>query len=661
MNLTDLSKIDLSTKNNEIMMFSNVYQVMKGGFDVEGIETYLSSVKVGFLIKDIEVFEKLTEDKSWPVSSIIQREIDDRRVKQISEEYILNSSNNVKYFPPIIVAIVPRELNENISKSFTLQKNEDKSLNEVVYEKGSFNETVKEMFINAKNISRIDGFCVLDWLGADEKFSLALGWDKSKNYGIVIDGQHRLEALKYSANIKQDINNHMQDIVFLDISKKAHAEKRSPAEAIRRIFIDINYNAKPVSNARRTLMDDKDLSSLIVQSLVNDDDMSGEREGKFLAPQIVDWHSENLKHSFPQITGVLVLQQLIEDNFLEGSNITSLSDMRSRNKVTKFVKILNGRFLVDEKISSKTKYDGINKLESSHLIFKSQIDQQSSDGSDEENKEDILFTMDYNVLSVARDTFEEIYSKNIVKFFNKFSPYKKALDILGKNNVFNPEYNLNRLIIKQSLKLTSDQKIELEKLKTEMVSELDPEFHLTFTVLGQKAFFRHYYKELSKNLQDVTVNELEVSKFTDIWLSKMNHIIETLMGTGFFSAEQKFVTPKDIQNKFKIENSGVIGSSFWQGIIYNEDSIIYNKQGIDGFVGVLSYLYQVTSNIELLNNDDVNLDLWDKIPYSKTRISKKIKRDYPEKDDEDLKVIIDSIWKAKLETVKQLVKTKFNS
>jgi hypothetical protein len=389
--------------------------------------------------------------------------------------------------------------------------------------------------------------------------------------------------------------------------------------------------------------------------------MNGERNEKFLSPQIVDWHSENLKHSFPQITGVLVLQQLIEDNFIEGSNITSLSDMRSRNKVTKFVKILNDRFLVDEKISTKTKYKGINKLANSHELFKSQIDKQSSDGNDEEDKEDILFTMDYNVLNVARDTFEEIYSKNIVKFFNEFTPYKEALAILTKNNVFNPDYNLNRAIIKQSSKLNNDQKAELEELKSEMISKLDRDFHLTFTVLGQKSFFRHYYKELSKCIQNVTVNESVVSDFTIEWLSKMNHIIETLKDTDLFSADQKFVTSKTIQSTYKVEEYGVISSSFWQGIIYNEESIIYNKQGIDGFVGVISFIYQVASDIELLKNEDVCLSLWDKIPYSRTRITKKIKRDYPTKDGDEFKSITDAIWKSKLETVKELLSKHFNS
>ncbi|TKB46331.1 DGQHR domain-containing protein [Thalassotalea mangrovi] len=655
--LDDLNGIDLSSNENDGMLFSNVYKVLEGGFERNGIETYLSSVKVGWLAKDIEIFEKLTEDKSWPVSSIIQREIDDRRVKQIAEEYILKSTNNVKYFPPIIVAIVPREPNEHISKFFSILSEQDISSNEIIFSKSDFPTALKERFLDAENKSRVDGLYVLDWLNSQGK--LALSWDKAKIYGIVIDGQHRLEALKYALQKKQDVANYLQDVVFLDVSKKANKENRSPAEALRRIFIDINYNAKPVSNARRTLMDDKDLSSLIVQSLVNDDDMNGERLNKYLVPQIVDWHSENLKHSYPQITGVLVLQQLIEDNFLNGVNITSLSDMRTRNRVTRFVEILNTKFLVDEKILSKEKYSGIGKLEESYNEFKDKIDKAPNGGGAPDDKEDILFTMDYNVLNVARDTFEELYSTSIVKLFNEFSPYKRAVAILDKNKVFDNEYNLNRLVIKNPSKLSDEQREQLEKLQTEMKVELDPKFYLIFTVLGQKAFFKHYYKELTRYLQSKTVTETEVLTFTKLWLDKMNFIVDKLVTSNLFSKDQKFSVPPEIQSKHDVGARGIVAGSFWQGIIYNDQNIIYNRQGVDGFVGVLNFLYNVAHEETLLRNESFTLSTWDAIPYSKARIHRKIKQDNPDLEESEVEKIVSSIWLSKLETIKDLVRNTF--
>jgi hypothetical protein len=107
-NIENLLNQDLSSPNNQINLLSNVYKVIKGGFDIDGVETYLGSANVSMLKDDIEVFEKLTEDKSWPVSTIIQREVDERRVNEIANDFILRDSRNVKYFPPIVVALIPR-------------------------------------------------------------------------------------------------------------------------------------------------------------------------------------------------------------------------------------------------------------------------------------------------------------------------------------------------------------------------------------------------------------------------------------------------------------------------------------------------------------------------------------------------------------------------
>lgn len=655
--IKNLKKLDLTKKSIEGEMFAEVYKVLKGGFDIKGIETYIGSAKVGKLVKDIEVFERLTEDKSWPVSSIIQREIDNRRVKQISEEYILKTSNNVKYFPPIIIAIVPKEKDtDQISKKFEIQEEEDKTGNEVIFKKGKYPDDLNSYFEEAENLSRLEGFYVLDWL--EGSAHCALSWEKDKVYAIVIDGQHRLEALKYSIEKESKVLNYNQDIVFLDLSKKANIEDRSPAEAVRRIFIDINYNAKQVSNARRTLMDDKDLSSLIVQSLVNDDDINGDRKEKFLKPQLVDWHSENLKHSFPQITGVLVLQQLIEDNLLDGYNLISLSDMRAPKKVEKFVNILKSKFKVDYIIENKVKYQGIKKIGISYNSFKKRRDEIASQGEDEDNKEYILFSMDYNVLNVARDFFDETYSKSIVAFFNNFYPYKEAIEILKENEVFNENDVRSRLIIKNPSKLNKEQIRKIKNISESMAEKLDDRFYLSYTVLGQKGFFKHYYKELSKYLVDFELTEQNVLSFTKDWLSRMETIIKNLSTTHFLADEQKFVLTEKIQKECNIADKGLISSSFWQGIIYNNNNIVYNKQGVDGFVGVLNYLYKVEykdGNLHLPDDD-----IWDAIPYSRSRIKNKIKQEFVDYEESQIEDLTNNIWKAKLKFFKSILKENFD-
>jgi DGQHR domain-containing protein len=652
MDIEKLLNEDLSSQNGGGVIFSNTYKVIKGGFDFEGVETYLGTAFVSQLAADIEVFEKLTEDKSWPVSSIIQRDVDEKRVKEIAEDFILKQSNNVKYFPPIVIAIVPRESTEEISKEFSISPLIDSSIKELIWKNGGYSDKLKNNFIQSENVSCLKGFYVLDWLQGLAQ--LPLCWDKEKIYAIVIDGQHRLEALKYAMKKKVHIGNHTQDVVFLDLSKKAHKEGRSPVEAIRRIFIDINYNAKPVTNARRTLMDDKDLSSLIVQSLVNDDDPKGDRKGKFLVPQLVDWHSENLKHSFPLITGVLVLQQLIEDNFLQGSNLACILDLRDAKKVGKFVSTLNSRFLVDHKIKTKIKYKEIHQLDKSYSEYKDLIEKQVED----EEKEDLLFNMDYNVLNVAKDSFEEIYSRGVVKFFNQFHPYMEAISILNNNSVFDVDDTRNRIIVKNPKKWNIKDKELMDELRDEMSKELDDKYYLCFTVLGQKTFFRHYYKELVRHLQSKPVTESSVIEFTDKWLETVNLFITKLEKTNLFSNNQNFIINSDILVENKISEFGLIASSFWQCIIYNEQNIIYNNQGIEAFVGVIDYLFKCYPireiEGEIIFPDD---SLWNNIPFGLSKVKRKIQQQYPDYDLVRVEEISVAIWKSKLIALKLLINT----
>lgn len=646
-NIEDIFNEDLTSSREEGQSFSKVYKVVKGGFDIDGVETYLGSAPVSHLADNIQVFEKLTEDKSWPVSSIIQRDVDDRRVNEIANDFILKTSNNVKYFPPIVVAVVPRESNEEISKSYKITNETPESVKLEIFNKGGYSDKLEDRFKTAQNLSTLEGFYVLDFLNGIAQFPLC--WDKSSIYAIVIDGQHRLEALKKAMKKNSDVGNYSQDIVFLDLSKKAKKEGRSPVEAIRRVFIDINYNAKPVTNARRTLMDDKDLSSLIVQSLVNDDDENGERKGRYLLPQIVDWYSENLKHSFPQLTGVLVLQQLIEDNFLQGANLVSISDLRKSNRVSRFVSNLNSKFNVDELIRTKKRYQGISRIAESYDTYKASIENQS----DNADKEDLLFSMDYNVLNVARDSFEEIYSKSVVKFFNDFSPYNKALKILKKNSVFDNKDIRHRLIVRNPKKFSNDEREIIEELSSEMHNELNL-YYLCYTVLGQKAFFRHYYKELVRHLQTHELNESSVLEFTEKWLEKMNLVVNSLHSTGIFKSDQQFAVSSDILQERGVTNYGSVAKSFWQGIIYNEQSIVYNNQGIEGFLGVIDYLYKSfpirrIDNEEIVFPDDT---AWFNISYSPKRIRNKIKQEYSDFDSTEIDDISDKIWSTKLDFLK---------
>ena len=172
---------------------SNVYTVKKGGFGYDsGISTFLATLKVSELEADITFYEKLSSEKDWPISQIIQREVDFDRVNSIAKKYLLGQGRLVKYFPPIIVAFIPKDDKGNFSKQLNFTADQSLSSKELIFDKSKYrnNPKFRELIIGKQNESDVDGLYVINTSPIFEQTLLC--WDKAKFYAVVIDGQHRL-------------------------------------------------------------------------------------------------------------------------------------------------------------------------------------------------------------------------------------------------------------------------------------------------------------------------------------------------------------------------------------------------------------------------------------------------------------------------------------
>jgi hypothetical protein len=234
----------------------------------------------------------------------------------------------------------------------------------------------------------------------------------------------------------------------------------------------------------------------------------------------------------------------------------------------------------------------------------------------------------------------------------------EAISILNNNSVFDVDDTRNRIIVKNPKKWNIKDKELMDELRDEMSKELDDKYYLCFTVLGQKTFFRHYYKELVRHLQSKPVTESSVIEFTDKWLETVNLFITKLEKTNLFSNNQNFIINSDILVENKISEFGLIASSFWQCIIYNEQNIIYNNQGIEAFVGVIDYLFKCYPireiEGEIIFPDD---SLWNNIPFGLSKVKRKIQQQYPDYDLVRVEEISVAIWKSKLIALKLLINT----
>lgn len=598
--LDELDEIEKQGASEQELTLSNVYNIKIGGFGTtNSIKTYLCTVKVDDLEDDIEFYETLTKDKSWPVSQIIQREVDRIRVSNISKDYILGLGRPIKYFPPIIIAILPKGPDGKIDLKLNYTPESSAKIKELIYDRSVFrkNEKIKKYFTSGTNKSLIDGLYVLE-VSKIFDFNLFC-WDKAKYYAIVIDGQHRLASLFKSKKDNPVVANYTQDVVFMDFSYliQTHEEKKyTPIEVVRRVFIDINTNAKKVGLVRQILMDDKDLTSLLVQSMVDavNKDGSDKATDSYLISQIVDWYGESLKHVLPHITGILSLYQILDDYLIQG-NVSSIEDLRSKKKINAWVSRMNDIFMVDTKIKvTDSLYSEVTTLEKSLEKYNSRVEDNEIYGEEiqEENKETEIFSFDYNVLDVAQETFTERFLRPLIKVFNNLTPYKETLEIIKEEQGLESSSLLNKALISSGSKLANEKILResLHELRKKLESRLYSKYYHIFTVLGQKVIFSLLFQRILYDYNSNT-SEKDVMGITDGFINEINRMLEIMSSQDVKLFDKKENVSIDLEGvDDDLIDLGTITTSFWEGIIYEDGKIIYNTQGIKSLSSLIHYI-----------------------------------------------------------------------
>jgi hypothetical protein len=643
-----------SSKSKEKINLSNIYLTYPGGFGDEKdlLTTYFCAKKISQLALDLITFEDLFDLKDWPVSKILQREVSKKRVKIIANKFI-KGKDKVKYFPPIIVALLPRDESNLLNMYVSKEEENDYniSLNKLIFD----NSTVKdlcdddfEMYKSQDDISDAEGLIIKE-INLNEFTFDILSWDKNKYYAIIIDGQHRFESLKEAAKDKaSDIDNYKQEVVFIDASKKyfdlfKKKDIITPVKLFRKVFIDINRNPEPVSVSKQVIMDDMDTVSLFVQSLVNDEQDS---EENYLLPQIIDWHATAEKFELPYLTSIIQVKDILLNEFMDGASISSFKELKDEPSVLKWYDMLKTRFVIDDAIKNYNKNPENVKvipLSESFQEFKGD-DSDTDDGSIEKIE---MFYFDSNVLLIVQSQFEKIYRKGIVRFFNTYFPYKKAFDFYKLKNVFDKKDPIGKALIKTPDNRTDIEKSLIKTLKTDSQNDLGSKYEILLFVVGQKAIFRCYFKNLIKNITNKS--EIASLEVTDSYILKSNSFFDFMAKNGIYlfgnSVSRDLLGYKDfikLHYKSIWENYPSLAEDFWQDFLYFGKGINYNSIGIKAIASILDFL---TENIDK-NYEDIKF-----LPFSDLR--KRMKKILDEKvkdgelDESDVDVLISGAIEAK--------------
>ncbi|GGZ49028.1 DNA sulfur modification protein DndB [Mesonia mobilis] len=221
-------------------------QKLNSEFDTN---VFTTSIPISQLLKnrDILLVDDLKADAKWGMNKIIQRNISDKRVKEIKNEYLDTNHRQIKFFPAITIILLPKTSGEP-SQSFNNSQN-------------SFDD--------------IAGIDVIKEYGETDLYlydhPITLKWDKNKISALVIDGQHRVKAIRSFYDSKNEA--HYDGI---SIPATFVVFKNSPnldlIQATRALFIDVNNTPRLVSEEKLIFIDDRNIHRRITAKIFGSND-----------------------------------------------------------------------------------------------------------------------------------------------------------------------------------------------------------------------------------------------------------------------------------------------------------------------------------------------------------------------------------------------------
>lgn len=409
---------------------------------------------------DITEFENVTFDE------LIQRDIDFERVDdELINNYLNKNDGDVKFFPPLLVSLVPTDNNHEKEKS-TLSLDRKKLTTTFGGDKFQLELLIK----NSPTPHKINYEGETLYSAPIATINVNLNTAKL----VVIDGQHRFEALRRMSKNKEQ-RKHIERVqvpVCIFFTRRDLTETTN--KDLRQLFVTINSKQREVSGHFLVLLDDKKLSSHVIRGLAN----KWKQEliiGTRAALPLLEWNTRQSRSAYRRQKNYSI------------TTVSIISDCFSKYIFSDPKKGYTGTLLrFDEAKSVK-----------SDLNF-STIDDSNFDTSDlpeikQRLEKNIIAPLDILLRKPAP------YSLLSETFKSKLTEYDK----LAEKNVVGIRYYLNEIIYKYrkcSKQEQEDHKDAERKFENEF-KEINEKYYIFFTLIFQQGLLRAWAKlaaELTK-------------------------------------------------------------------------------------------------------------------------------------------------------------------
>jgi hypothetical protein len=244
------------------------------------------------LTKQLAPVREVLSIKDMDFNQLLQRDLDDHRIAIDLIPYVLEAAHTgPAFFPPIIAVVLPfqgKQPLDHFPAAVSLQPELDREIDATLA-----GEQYGDVFKFEKVVAAD---------GSDHRVCLArLSWNEQRAKLVVIDGQHRAMALVainrtvnedwrqssgekyetfYSERVTSLLSAFRENGGTINLAKvefpvtlcwfpDCTSPTHNPHEAARKLFVDINKNAKPPSEARLILLSDTELVNVFTRELLN--------------------------------------------------------------------------------------------------------------------------------------------------------------------------------------------------------------------------------------------------------------------------------------------------------------------------------------------------------------------------------------------------------
>lgn len=308
-------------------------------FPIEFVQTSFSVDE----LEDLTFARDVRPPDNIDFDLLIQRDIDEERVRKEIEPYLnpkktaAENQSKAVYFPPLLAAIIP--IKEH--KMSYLYPDENGIVSEKFLERvwpGLFQ--LKYFLNDGPQAYPID--TVIDdvskqintkFVQSEIKIRLVKGGQLGAKL-VVIDGQHRLSALKsLAAKDRALIENLAVPVCILFCPNSTEFKKNNypvdvptVPEVFRHLFVDVNKTMELVGGHFNILLSDDSISSLACRRFCDDVLKTPEYGQKGLA--VIEWNTKSAKESTRiqrpySIASVGILDQAMAESLGESKYLTS--------------------------------------------------------------------------------------------------------------------------------------------------------------------------------------------------------------------------------------------------------------------------------------------------------------------------------------------------